>query len=215
VKYSSLVFDLDGTISDPSIGITGCFNYALEKHGHDKFDASYLEKYIGPPLDVAFKDLLSTDNEKEVEILIATYRERYSEVGFCENTIYTGIVDSLETLKSRGIKMGICTSKRKDFAEKVLNLFDIANYFEFVSGGDVGITKSSQLAELIHNGAIDSNAIMIGDRAIDISSARDNGLDGVGVLWGFGDYEELSNAKPVLIISSTDEVVKIAMKEDN
>ncbi len=208
-SISSLIFDLDGTLSDPSLGITRCYNYALEKHGHEPRDPQSLLRLIGPSLDEGFLTILPAAEDQEVVQLVTTYRERYLEVGFSENTIYPGIVEALEHFQNNNVRIGVCTSKREDFANSILSLFEISDYFEFVSGGDVGIPKTRQLSSLLENGLIDENSVMIGDRAIDITSARDNNLDGIGVLWGFGEYEELFESNPRRILRSTSELMSI------
>ncbi len=205
-SLSSLVFDLDGTLSDPSLGISRCFNYALEQHGYKTRDKDSLLQLIGPPLDAGFRYLLPDADHDQIEEMVATYRVRFSEVGFSENTIYPGIVEALECLKAHNVMMGICTSKREDFAIRILDFFKISDYFEFVSGGDIGITKSSQLSRLLEDHHIDRNAVMIGDRAVDITSAQSNNLQGIGVLWGFGAHQELAEANPAAILKSPKEL---------
>lgn len=205
-----LVFDLDGTISDPSLGIARCYNHALVQFGYEAVEHEAILPLIGPPLEIGFKQLLPPAEDEEILRLIACYRERYTSEGFSENRLYPGIEAALDSLKEHKIRMGICTSKRVDFANRILNLFNLSNYFDFVSGGDVGISKSTQLADLLSHGSIDENAIMIGDRDIDINSARDNKLGGIGVLWGFGDYQELADAKPLKILRTTDELETLA-----
>lgn len=207
-----IVFDLDGTISDPGLGITRCMNYALSVHGHNKVDENVIRRFIGPPLELTFKELVPNKDETGILELVATYRERYAEKGFAENTIYPGIIAAIKVLKENGLKLGVCTSKREDFARRILSLFNIADYFDFVSGGDVGISKSSQLRDLLREKVIDHSSIMIGDRAIDITSAKENGLKAIGVLWGFGEYDELASAHPKAIIKSTSELPTIINK---
>ena len=102
--------------------------------------------------------------------------------------------------------MGLCTSKRTDFAERILKLFHIRDYFRFVDGGDVGLRKEQQLASLISKGAIDSTSLLIGDRAVDVYAARANGLRSVAVLWGHGSLRELQEAHPDLILESPEEL---------
>ena len=201
LSCSTLVLDLDGTISDPSLGIGRCFNHALEQHGFATVSDSAIRRQIGPPLDEGFMELTGSFDPALITQLVVTYRERYSEVGFSENTLYPAIPEALERIKAGGTRLGVCTSKRADFARKILSLFNLLDYFDFVDGGDVGITKQSQLAGLLSSGAIDEQAIMVGDRAIDITSATGNGLRSIGVLWGFGDHEELSQASPSAILS--------------
>jgi phosphoglycolate phosphatase len=209
MKYSTLVFDLDGTISDPSLGITRCFNHALRNHGFSEVPDDLIRQQIGPPLDETFLKLAPGTSDRDVEVLITTYRQRYSELGYSENTLYPEVPPALEELKRAGISMGVCTSKRQDFALKILTLFELVDYFDFVDGGDVGISKQSQLASLMEAHVIDDQAIMIGDRSVDVLSAHANGLPAIGVLWGFGDYQELSEASPLHIISKPEELCDI------
>ena len=204
-----IVFDLDGTISDPKDGIVRSMNYALAEHGLAVRSEQELQRYIGPPLDSTFKELSNSSDSKLILSLVAKYRERYSEVGFSENKLYEGVVSSLESLNQH-TPLAVCTSKRADFAERILTLFEIRHLFEFVNGGDVGITKVAQLSDLRSAGTIGSGSIMVGDRNVDLIAAHQNGLKSVGVLWGYGDYEELSFEQPSMILQSPSELIKIA-----
>ncbi len=177
-----LIFDLDGTLSDPALGFVRSVNYSLEAHGIDALEEENLKKFIGPPLDGAFREILHLDQDKDVSSFVSKYRERYSELGFSENTLYDGIPDVLVALRGLGFKLGVCTSKRVDFAERILTLFDIRDNFDFVNGAEVGIKKSSQLKELTDQNYINSNSIMIGDRHVDIEAAKMNSMRSVGVL---------------------------------
>lgn len=200
-----IIFDLDGTISDPKEGIVRSMNYALKSHGFDEKKEAELTKFIGPPLDKAFKEMSDSMEDTLISSLVSKYRERYASVGYAENTIYDGIIDNLEILYER-FPLAICTSKRVDFAERILELFNISHYFKVVSGGDVGISKSQQLADLLERGAIGKDSIMIGDRNADLIGAHDNGLLSIGVLWGYGDYQELSEENPYLILESPNQL---------
>lgn len=205
-----IIFDLDGTISDPRDGIVRSMNYALAEHDLPCRKEQDLERYIGPPLDDAFKALSGSDDTKLILSLVSKYRERYSDIGFSENSLYQGVVSSLNTL-SKQHPLAVCTSKRTDFAERILSLFEIRSLFEFVSGGDVGITKTSQLSDLITAKVIGSGSIMVGDRDLDLIAAHNNGLKSVGVLWGYGSHKELSLQSPSLILKSTSELSNIAI----
>jgi phosphoglycolate phosphatase len=110
----------------------------------------------------------------------------YGNIGYAENVVYTGIPESLEHLASQGVPMGVCTSKRVDFAERILTLFQLRTYFLFVNGGDVGVRKGDQLRLLLEQGTIGASSTVIGDREVDGTAARTNGLHSVGVLWGHG-----------------------------
>ena len=208
-NHSTLIFDLDGTISDPSIGIHRCMNHALQYYGFPEVSRMTAAMTIGPPLDEAFAKFQPEADQAVIAGLIAKYRERYAEFGYAENQIYPGIVEALHSLFQRGVRMGVCTSKRADFAEKILSMFGVLELFSFVNGGDVGIKKRTQLGGLLESGEIGQSSIMVGDREVDISAAKVNGLEAVGVLWGFGDRKELEEAGADIIISKTNELYQI------
>src|SRR5690606_23739053 len=119
----------------------------------------------GPPIDLTFETLVPQAGPAGVAVLVASYRERYGRVGYAENTLYPGVPDMLDRLRAAGFRCGVCTSKRRDFADQVLDLFELTRHFDFVSGGDVGVRKADQLALLRTQGTIDAAAVMIGDRA--------------------------------------------------
>jgi phosphoglycolate phosphatase len=206
MAQAQLLFDLDGTISDPFTGIARSINYALECLGYSPQAEPSLAQYIGPPLDETFKQITGVNNETEIYALVAKYRERYAEVGYSENTLYPNIVESLKTLAEHNIPMGICTSKRADFADKILKLFNIRDYFNFISGGDIGIQKWQQIESLHARLAISQQTLMIGDRAVDIQAAHINGLNACGVLWGYGSLSELEAESPSCILTKPEEL---------
>ncbi|MEJ2154319.1 MAG: HAD hydrolase-like protein [Desulfobacteraceae bacterium] len=207
MNNSLLLFDLDGTISDPLEGIARSFNYALSFYGHDEVPISDLSQYIGPPLDECFKMITGIDEHIEINNFISKYRERYSDVGFSENKLYPGIRESITALSSQNVAMAICTSKRRDFAERILRLFGIRHHFRFVSGGDSGIQKWQQIESLMDSGAIDDSCTMIGDRAVDLSAAHKNGIKSAGVLWGFGSRAELEAQSPICLLSQPSDLL--------
>lgn len=211
MNYQYLIFDLDGTISDPKEGIVKSLNHALTSHGFSERGDDELSTFIGPPLDTTFSHLVSSTVNKLISSLVSTYRERYADIGYAENVLYPGVVESLEKLRLiPDIKLGICTSKRADFAERILELFSIREHFSFVNGGDVGIEKWQQLALLLQQNVINHQSLMIGDRYVDLSAAHKNRLDSVGVLWGYGSHAELIEHNPVAILSSPSELVSLA-----
>ena len=212
MKYDYLIFDLDGTISDPKDGIVRSINYALEAQGFEHKAEQELVTFIGPPLDEAFSTLTGSKDRELIASLVAKFRERYSDVGYSENCLYPGVIEVLEKLSAiQEIKLGVCTSKRVDFAERILELFSLSHYFSFVDGGDVGIEKWQQLGALLDKGTISSKSIMIGDRYIDITAAHKNNLQSAGVLWGYGSHGELSQHGPAYIFTSPDELLKLAV----
>jgi len=210
-KQCELIFDLDGTISDPALGFVRSVNYSLEAHGIVPFEEDDLKKFIGPPLDGAFREILHLDPGKDVGSFVRKYRERYSEVGFSENTLYAGIPDILVTLRGLGFRLGVCTSKRVDFAERILTLFNIRDHFDFVNGAEVGVKKSSQLKELLEQNFINTHSIMIGDRHVDIEAAKANSMRSVGVLYGYGSREEIEGANPEWIATDSKDLLNIFM----
>ena len=207
-QRAHLVFDLDGTISDPAVGIHRSINYALAHFGFPTIDQ--VTTYIGPPLDETFAAIISTSSPDRIAELVTKYRERYSETGYAENVLYPGIAEALHNLARRNAPLGLCTSKRADFAERILELFQIRDYFRFVHGGDVGVRKDQQLASLLASGTIASNSLVIGDRDIDVFAARANGLRSVSVLWGYGTPTELHAAQPDHIVQSPEELPSLA-----
>jgi phosphoglycolate phosphatase len=202
MRVAALIFDLDGTLSDPVLGIGRSLNYALEAFGYRSLSGAEVSRYIGPPLDWAFRQMAPDASHDTVLAMIATYRERYADLGYAENTLYPGIADALAALSSDGVRMGVCTSKRREFAERILELFGLRHHFTFVNGGDVGVGKDDQLRALLDQGAIGPASTMIGDRAVDIEAARTNGLGAVGVLWGHGTKAELLRAVPDRLLES-------------
>ena len=212
MKYKTLIFDLDGTLIDPALGTVRCMNYALTTFDYMARPAHEITALIGPPLENALQTLSGEDDIIKIQRLVDAYRERYGEFGIAENTVYPGIVDLLEELKSKGIPLGVCTSKLEQNALKILNEFNLIEYFDFVSGAS-GKTfkerKADQLAGLLKSGTVDSNALMIGDRAIDIEAAAENSLKGCGVLWGYGERDELEKAKPELLIKDPAELIHV------
>ena len=204
-----LVFDLDGTISDPVTGICRCLNYSLTAFGYPEVTERDVAPYIGPPLDVSLIEITGGTRDERIGEMVARYRERYGRIGYAENTLYPGVDEALRELAARGIPLGVCTSKRADFAEKILEMFGLRDCFRFVSGGDVGVLKADQLAGLLHDGMIDRTAVMIGDRAVDILAAKANGLASAGVLWGYGSRSELLEAGPEMILETPGQLVDL------
>ena len=202
----TLIFDLDGTLSDPSDGIFKSTNHALITHGHPPLPLDGFDQFIGPPIDMTFRNVVAGATDAHVTELVSTFRDRYGEVGYAENTLYDGITPALHLLHGAGLKMGVCTSKRRDFAVRILEMFDITRFFDFVDGGDVGIRKANQLRDLLEHGLAAANAVMIGDRASDIEAAKANRLASVGVLWGFGSAREIKLASPDTVVDTPSEL---------
>lgn len=187
MRYQTLIFDLDGTISDPKPGFVNSINHALAFHDLPARDETELKQHIGPPLETTLAALVDSDDPALIHSLVGKYRERYADIGYSENSLYTGIPNVLEALSGiDGLLLGVCTSKRADFAERILDMFGLRHHFAFVSGGDVGIAKWQQLESLLEQQRITTDSLMIGDRHFDLTAAHRNYLASAGVLWGYG-----------------------------
>ncbi|XVJ70442.1 MAG: HAD hydrolase-like protein [Rhizobacter sp.] len=203
-----LIFDLDGTLSDPAVGIGRSINHALSAFGYPTIAAHEVVPFIGPPLDATFRQLVPGASPEHILQLVQAYRERYADVGYAENVLYEGMPEVLGQLAAHG-PLALCTSKRRDFAVQILERFNLLHLFSVVSGGDIGITKNDQLRGLLGSNQIHPDAVMIGDRAVDIHAAHDNGLKAVGVLWGFGSADELSGAAPHRLFEAPQQLLEL------
>ncbi|MGB8697848.1 MAG: HAD hydrolase-like protein [Thermosynechococcaceae cyanobacterium] len=207
-NHDFILFDLDGTISDPLVGIGRSINYALAHFGYEPLKLSELAKYVGPPLDETFKKI--TGNEAESKALIAKYRERYRDIGYTENSLYPGMDEVIIELHKANVPIALCTSKRQDFAELILDMFGLTHYFQFINCGEIGVPKSQQIEFLLSQGQVSKATVMIGDRAVDMIAAHKNGLKAGGVLWGYGSYSELLNEAPLYFFKSPHELLQLA-----
>lgn len=207
-KY--ILFDLDGTIIDPKIGITSSVAYALNKFNINVDNLDNLCKFIGPPLKDSFMDFYNF-SEEDAEKAILYYRERFQEKGIYENYVYENFENLLINLKKQGKILLIATSKPTVFAEKILEYLNLRKYFDFVGGSNFDGTRSNKVDVILHvlkENSIDdlSSAIMIGDRKHDIIGAKKAGLQSIGVLYGYGNYEELSISGASYIVENVEEL---------
>jgi phosphoglycolate phosphatase len=192
----NVLFDLDGTLTDPREGIVACIQHALASLLRPVPDESALLKFIGPPLRDCFRELLGSDDG--VEAAVAAYRDRFRAVGMLENAVYEGIPEALATLRTRGARLYVATSKPRVFAERILEHFDLAKHFTATYGSELDGTRSDK-RELIAHVLAESrlsphSTVMVGDRSHDVLGARANAVLPVGVLWGYGSREELTAA---------------------
>jgi phosphoglycolate phosphatase len=208
--HDLILFDLDGTLSDPLVGIGRSINYALEHFGFAPLDLVRLAPYVGPPIDETFTLLTGVSSDADVRALVAKYRERYSDVGYSENVLYPDVADAIAHLADADVPLGICTSKREDFAERILQMFGLRAHFAFVSGGEVGIAKWQQIQALVAAGRVGPATLMVGDRATDLIAAHRNGLLSAGVLWGYGSEAELAQERPHYVFRNAAELKALA-----
>lgn len=198
--YTYILFDLDGTVTQSGPGIVNSVRYALEKMGAAPLDTRTLEKFVGPPLADSMMNYAGLTRQ-EAGRAIGFYREYYTEKGMFENSVYPGVEDMLRALKADGRVLALATSKPEAFAGQILEYFHLAEYFSFVCGASMD-EKRVEKAEVIAytlktmkiNEAQRADFLMVGDREHDILGAKSNGLDSLGVLYGYGSYEELKNA---------------------
>ena len=211
--YSVILFDLDGTLTDPAEGITNSVAYALRFYGIDVKEKSELNKFIGPPLIGAFEEYYKFSYDQATEAL-AKYREYFSSKGIFENKIYDGINEMLSELRKRGKRLIVATSKPDEFAVKILKHFDIYDEFEFVAGAtmDEKRTNKADVIEyaLASCGISDRReCLMVGDRKHDIIGASKCGLDSMGVLYGYGDHSELTDAGATYLAERVSDILEI------
>jgi len=196
----ALFFDLDGTLSDPSEGITKSVQHALQCLGRPYPGKSELQHYIGPPLRWTFPRLLGTDDDTLVETAIGYYRERYETIGLFENEMYPGIPELLQRLQDDGYPLYVVTSKPTVYADRIIQHFGLDRFFLEVYGPELDgrFDEKRELVEFIlRERRLDpSRTVMIGDRARDVESGRTNGTRTIGVTYGFGSVEEIAAAKP-------------------
>ncbi len=213
--YQHILFDLDGTLTDPGMGITNSIMYALKKFHIEETNRENLYKFIGPPLKASFEKYYGFSKE-ESELALQYYREYFKPKGLYENQVYKGVRELLIELKSRNKTLILATSKPEEFAIEILKHFDLYPYFDFVAGATMDSSRVKKedviLYALQSYGISDlSSAIMIGDREHDILGAKQVGLDSIGVLYGYGDYEELKEAGATYIAENTEDILKIIL----
>ena len=194
----AVLFDLDGTLTDPREGITRCIAYALERMGLVPPPLDDLTFAIGPPLRASLAKLIGTDSRDEVERAIGHYRERFADVGLFENAPYEGIAPALARLREAGLPLFVATSKPRVYAERIVRHFALDAHFEAVHGCELDGTREDKrdlLAHLLpHHGLDPRVTAMVGDRGADMIAARHHGANAVGVLWGYGSRDELQAA---------------------
>ena len=210
LKYKYLLFDLDGTITDSFDSVANSFIYALSCYGVCVTDKSELRPVLGPPLKDSFMKLYGFDEEKAEEA-VKKYRERYAVYNTIENKLYHGMDVILKKLRESGYKLILATSKPEEYAIKILKYFNIYDYFYDVCGASFDESRSEKDEVLKYllskNNIIDlKDVVMIGDRKYDMEAASTLGLDAIGVLYGYGDYDELS-AYPNVFLASTPDLL--------
>lgn len=216
-KY--VLFDLDGTLTDPKEGITTCVQYALKEMGIEEPDPDKLEPFIGPPLKESFKEFYHMSEEDALKA-VEKYRERFQEKGIFENKLYDGIPAMLRTLQSKGMFLAVASSKPTVYVEQILEHFRIAKYFQVVVGSELDgrrVNKQEVIAETLkrlfgENPIQKDQVYMVGDRRFDIEGAKALRIDSVGVSYGYGSMEELKAAKADYIVRTVEELESFLLR---
>lgn len=216
-KY--LLFDLDGTLTDPKEGICTCVQYALASFGIEEPDLDKLEPFIGPPLKDSFMKYYGMD-EVQAQEAIAKYRERFQDQGIFENKLYAGIPEMLRALNAKGMFMAVASSKPTVFVRRILEHFEIAKYFKVIVGSELDGTRSNKdevvseaLRQLFDQRQVEKDQVyMIGDRSFDVEGAHATGVETVGVTYGYGSMEELKEARADYIVRTVEELQKFLLR---
>lgn len=207
--YDIILFDLDGTLTDPGLGITNSVAYALRYYGIEVEDRKSLYTFIGPPLGDSFMKYYGFSEEKAMEA-IGVYREYFRDKGLYENEVYEGVRELLEKIKASGRKIVLATSKPEEFSVRILEHFDLMKYFDVVAGASMD-EKRNKKGDVIKyamekGGFTAEKAIMIGDREHDVFGAKENDLPSIGVLYGYGSEDELKNAGADYIAETVEDI---------
>lgn len=208
-KYKYILFDMDGTITDSYDAVVNSFAYALDYYGICDYDKSNMKEILGPPLRESFVKLFGFDEKTALEA-VTKYRERYRVHYLEEHKVYPGIRELFDKLVARGYKLVLATSKPLEFASKILEHHGLDGYFYFLGGASMEVkrdTKEKVLEYIFDSCSIQkSEAVLVGDRCYDLAGAEYIGIDAIGVLYGYGDVEELSRYKSVFLANTTDDI---------
>ena len=211
---NTILFDLDGTLTDSGEGIINCASLALEHFGIAVPDRETMRVFVGPPLDKTFREFgVPADRTDEA---IRVYRSRYIPIGRFENTPYPGIRELLETLRDRGHRLFIATSKPEGMSVEILEHFGLAHFFTDICGATMDgsrSTKEDVIAYLFGKNKGEGKILMVGDTVYDILGAKAHGIPAIGVAWGYGNVRDMTEAGAIAIAGSTEELLELLDKE--
>ncbi|HEP1839830.1 TPA: HAD family hydrolase [Streptococcus suis] len=212
--YQTILFDLDGTLTDSGQGILNSVAYALEKMGIEEPDTANLNRFIGPPLYESFSRFYQL-NPEDTQSAVDAFRVYFKEKGMFENQLYPGIIPLLEELRTAGKILVIATSKPEIFAKQILEHFGIAHYFDVIAGASLDssrISKADVIGYAINQlEAFPKHAVMIGDREHDIEGARMHQLPAIGVLYGYGSKQEFEKAGATMIVETVQDLKRVLL----
>ena len=210
LKY--ILIDLDGTLTDPKLGITTCVRYGLNKIGHPIADDINIDWVIGPPLKASLAKLLAVSVEDDLaEQALLAYRERFSTIGLFENQVYSGVAETLAEIQQRGYTPFVATAKPTIYAKQILEHFNLAHYFSVIYGSELTgerTNKGDLIAYILQQQQLDAaECMMVGDREYDILGARRNEIETIAVEYGYGTDAELNQAQPKYRIAAFSELL--------
>ena len=211
--YDLIMFDLDGTLVNSEEGVTKTVQYALNACGIEENNQDNLRRFIGPPLVDAFMEYYGM-SENEALKALEKYRERYREIGIYENELFPDVKTVLEELKKNGKKIALATSKPHVFAGEILKSFDLIEYFDILVGAEFDGTRNDKadvIKEVLNQAGDYQNPVMIGDRKHDVEGARKNGVDFMGVSFGFAPFGEFEQLGVEKIADSMKELLKMLL----
>ncbi len=201
-----VLFDLDGTLTDPKEGITRSIQFSLHRLGREAPPSDQLLWCIGPPLRQSFSHLLEDHDGKLLDLALRHYRERFSEIGIYENSVYPGIETALQNISMAGFHIFLATSKPAVFATRILEHFQLSRYFRGIYGSELDgrlSDKTELIAHIMQTEGLDPRmSLMVGDRVYDMVGGKQNGLATAAVTYGYGSREEIEGASPDFIFHS-------------
>jgi len=213
--FTHILFDLDGTLTNPRLGIGNSLKYALRQMQIDGYSEEILDKFIGPPLQHGFKSLLGL-NDRNTELAVQHFRTYFGDRGLYENEPYQGIKELLEELYFSGKKIYIVTSKLEKFARTIMQHFELDKYFDDLQGAEATGEHSGKgqlIAELLERNRIvaSSSVVMIGDTHYDLVGAKENNISSIAVSYGFGSNENLASNNPDYLVDSVEELAELLL----
>ena len=215
MKYKHIFFDLDGTLTDPALGITNAIIYARKKWGLDPGENKDYYKFIGPPMPKSYEQFwgMAPDDARR---FLDTYREYFGTIGLFENEVYPGMIDLLAALKDAGCRLYVATTKPTGFSTRIAERFGLLPYFEIISGSQPSgdNTKADVIRHARDACGVDmSSAIMVGDRLFDVEGARECGIPCVGVSYGYGGRDELQTAGADFVVDTVQQLQELLLAQ--
>ena len=214
MRWDTVLFDMDGTLTDSQEGIVKSVSYALERLGRELPPRDTLTAFIGPPLHESFSAICGMD-EAETERAVCEFRDYFARCGWAENAPYEGMAEFLAALHAAGLRLIVATSKPESFARKILEHFALERYFDLICGSHpedrASADKASVVRTALTGAGVTGRAVMVGDREHDVLGAKKNGLPCIGAVYGYGTAEELTAAGAAALADTVDELHKLLL----